>query len=470
MQLRFKALSLSFQILLFLIYSIIYQAEFILDKDVLYYFVIVQFAFNYLTNYIINKWLYNAYGMFLTLFFIFILSRILLDLLGLDSFPKTSFFSSYVYSDIVVLKILEILLLSLSFLNLGFILNSKNSISLRPQFQSSRLLKAASILFLILGFFPVVFKLISIVLVVFNHGYLVLFTSPELVDQPVIISIFSTFFSIGFILFHLSGGGKGSLVINSIFISLIIFELLVGKRGTVITQLLVLMWFFAVVYRNFFSIKSLVLIAIIIITLSQLVLMFRGGASLLLLQSFLHQQGVSVQVLGYVVDRNISERYVFKSTDVFRPVVQRVDRFTYKITGETYSLNPVERMNKYNNYSMVIANDVDSNKFQLGFGIGGSYLAELYLIWGLWGIVIMNFILGFFLARFEYIACRSRLSLAISVLILPSIIYLPRGYLLNFLNNSFSHLILILFVFGLYYLLKSKSKRREVIENSDVST
>ena len=432
-------------------------------SDYLKYLVIFQFFLCVFSNYLVNRWLYNVYGIFLILFFIFLLSRVFLDVVGLYAMEKTSFFSSYYFSEDVVCKTLYSLIVSLVSLNVGFLINSKDSIhyvmSSGKISRDPNYIKFGTIFFII-GAVPTVVKSVLTIYRVSKYGYLSLFVSPELFEIPIYISFFSLFFPIGFLMCHLGKmEGIKLTLITIIFISSEILELLVGKRGAVLTQIIILIWFFAFYYGKLIQPRKLIMFSLLLVLVSQFMLVFRGSKSLPieeLAPLFFYQQGVSVQVIGYMYRYDIADKDEFSPSDVFRPIYQNLDVFIGKFDQDAAPLGPEERMKKYNNYSMVISYEADPGKFSKGFGMGGTYIVEIILLFGYYALPIFNFFLGFFLARIESIVYGKRIRHIIAMMVLPNIIYISRGYIFDFVNTEMRPIMMFGIIMMILHLLQKK--------------
>ena len=92
--------------------------------------------------------------------------------------------------------------------------------------------------------------------------------------------------------------------------------------------------------------------------------------------------------------------------------------------------------------------------FRAGYGTGGSYIGEEYLMGGLAGVVVLSWLIGLGL---QYLCTLSRsvVTLYLVVLTLPEVLFMPRGSILDWasslLRNAIS--ILILWVGWKFYSL-----------------
>ena len=89
---------------------------------------------------------------------------------------------------------------------------------------------------------------------------------------------------------------------------------------------------------------------------------------------------------------------------------------------------------------------LDRNSFNLGHGTGGSYLAEAYVIGGIAGVVVISALIGFGL-HYLYRLSRNLLSLIVVALILPDVLIMPRGNLLDWLSVALKYTILIVILY-----------------------
>jgi len=73
--------------------------------------------------------------------------------------------------------------------------------------------------------------------------------------------------------------------------------------------------------------------------------------------------------------------------------------------------------------------------YQLGFGSGSAYVAEAYVLGGLWGVVVISLALGILLHAM-HLASRSPLGLFLVAMILPDVLWMARGGLLDWISAA----------------------------------
>jgi oligosaccharide repeat unit polymerase len=90
---------------------------------------------------------------------------------------------------------------------------------------------------------------------------------------------------------------------------------------------------------------------------------------------------------------------------------------------------------------------LNSNAFSLGHGTGGSYVGEAYVIGGLSGVAVISLLIGAGI-HLLYRLSANALSLFVVAMILPDVIMMPRGELLDWLSmllrNGISIVLLVL--------------------------
>jgi hypothetical protein len=90
--------------------------------------------------------------------------------------------------------------------------------------------------------------------------------------------------------------------------------------------------------------------------------------------------------------------------------------------------------------------------YQMGNGSGSTYLAEAYLAGGLWGVVLVSALLGALFHRMHRYS-RNPLGLFLVAMILPDLLLMPRGGLLDWASASLRvgiSLFLLLAGWGFY--------------------
>jgi hypothetical protein len=86
-------------------------------------------------------------------------------------------------------------------------------------------------------------------------------------------------------------------------------------------------------------------------------------------------------------------------------------------------------------FSDDVAMFLNPTAYQLGFGSGSAYLAEAYVVGGLWGVALISGLLGALLHGMHVYA-RNPLGLFLVAMILPDVLWMARGGLLDWVSAS----------------------------------
>ncbi len=143
---------------------------------------------------------------------------------------------------------------------------------------------------------------------------------------------------------------------------------------------------------------------------------------------FIAQQGLSLNVTELAI----------KYQNLFRP---NIGAYLFHDLWEMFLPTDISRYvpGGYLSWDMVVFLNPALSK--LGYGTGGSYLAEMYLLGGLGGVVVLSLLLGYGL-NFIYGCGRNAWGLIVVALILPDFLLMPRGDNLAWLSTLMRNAIL----------------------------
>ena len=105
---------------------------------------------------------------------------------------------------------------------------------------------------------------------------------------------------------------------------------------------------------------------------------------------------------------------------------------------------------------------LNPDAFSRGMGTGGSYLAEIYLLGGLGGVIVLSLLIGGGL-HFLYCLSRNMVSLFVVAMVMPEVILMPRGQLLDWLSvllRSAVSIVILVFCWLLYRTLTWQKQAR----------
>jgi hypothetical protein len=275
--------------------------------------------------------------------------------------------------------------------------------------------------------FPfVVYKNLQYFMFIRSHGgYLAIFTDSEGVANSAgsVVRIMSLIAYNAFILVYVMERRRKLLaVVTCLFLLTTVLELAIGLRGKVFLFLLTL-WF----VRNLKTGKGFRLITMGAVgVLGSIAAVAISGfremrsAAVLGPAQFLTVQGISLGVTEIAVEyRNL-----------FRP--HALTYMANEILGAFYPGSHFGQGQLFDNDLSVFLN---ADAYRLGFGTGSSYLAEAYLVGGIFAVVCASVLVGLGLRQLHTMG-KSFLGAVIVAILLPSVIYLPRAELLGPLSSA----------------------------------
>ena len=224
--------------------------------------------------------------------------------------------------------------------------------------------------------------------------------------------------------------------------------LLLGSRGGIFSLVLSLWYLAKVKSARRARLYSLALFGLGLVLAGSLIGSFRiadvessvfGGAS-----QFISGQGASLNVTEVAVAYrgHFASHIVSNLADELRSAFFPTDHTAY-VAGK--------------NFDADVSMFLNPSAYQLGSGSGSSYLAEAYLAGGLAGVVIISALLG---ALFHgmHVCTRSPFGLFLVAMILPDVLLMPRGGLLDWVSASLRVGISVLLLFAGWYLYQALAR------------
>jgi oligosaccharide repeat unit polymerase len=218
--------------------------------------------------------------------------------------------------------------------------------------------------------------------------------------------------------------------------------LLLGSRGGIFSLVLSLWYLAKAKTGRRAPLYSVALIGTGLVLAGSLIGSFRAGngESNVLdgASRFVAGQGVSLNVTEVAIDyrRRFAPHILANLVDELRSAFFPTDHTKY-IAGK--------------NFDADLSMFLNSTAYQMGSGSGSSYLAEAYLAGGLGGVVIISGLLGAFL-RGMHVYGRNSFGLFLVTMILPDVLLMPRGGLLDWVSASLrTGISVVLLLTGWYF-------------------
>lgn len=309
----------------------------------------------------------------------------------------------------------------------------------------------------------VAIKYIELFLYLKEYGYLSIYSSfysrlPNVIHQ--IANLYRISFFCLLALFP-----RKKLVVGSSLAFVIVSSLtmLSGARGTLMINLIVLFLYlfirdyFKIDEKPFFTKKNIIICLVCI----PILILIMNGINLLRYGNFSDKQGVmeSMQSFFYNMggsSKVISYSYVYNS-QLNHDFIYSLSPITNIFYPTSFSPNTVEMATLTNNFQYAISYLALDARYLAGEGIGGSYIAEIFVDFGFYGITIISCLYGLFLAKVPQMFKRGFIYGAIALLSISAIMWAPRGSALEFISAPFESKNIIIFVI-IYFIFIYKNE------------
>lgn len=407
--------------------------------------------------------------LFMGCFFIFLMGRQVVELIETGKVV-------YIFSNAISMHIIRTLYISLLSMLVGFYLvekyvkeckENKNikvlNYNITKEELKSKLQKYSKIIFFI-GWAINIILILEKAIYINEHSYLEYvksFTS----YIPYVIRIIANTRTIAFFIFIATMPNKKECKIPIILYLLeSIMVLFVGNRGNCIINILTIIFY--IVFRQFINkdekwVKKSYIIAICIA-----IPFIFAGLSLLVyireniqlesfnligqIERFFKSIGNSVNIIGYekLYENEIPKTGLYSLGNVIQYIVYN------PITNMIFNLNyPVYYTQEYAmsgaSFMHTISYFIDSEAYLNGHGYGSSYIAELYIDFKYWGVIVGNLFLGAYMAIFYKIYKKSYILSACLLLSYNIMLFIPRAefdYIITYVLNFTAILGMIIIV------------------------
>ncbi|MEW7314372.1 O-antigen polysaccharide polymerase Wzy [Buttiauxella gaviniae] len=180
-----------------------------------------------------------------------------------------------------------------------------------------------------------------------------------------------------------------------------------------------------------------------------------GDAEQSFVYNFLSQQGVSINVLGMAIKEE--KNTLLQPTVILAPIIEPIKVYIDKIVNNNIQIG---NSSQYAESSLSLSHKLsyieDRDAYLKGYGVGGSAIAELYLLGGTLGCFIGGFFTFIFILIIERIATMNLFFTLFAMGASAKMIYSPRGEYLSFLSLDRATLLLV-FISIIVLLLKNLS-------------
>ena len=390
---------------------------------------------------------------FLLSFFTFLLGRVLVQSITKDT-PEDLFNVYIDFKPSTEEFILKALLVSLFVVFIGYSFGKRVGYTKRKEVGNTtnyaeKLQKYSKWLV----YLTVIFDLIVTmdrVLYVWTNGYFNYYMSYE-PNLPYIVEKLSDFFVFAVFLYLATlPPKKEAKIIIFLYLFSAFIRFLIGARGAIIYPLFIVLiylfvrtkispedpWITPKAKRSIIIIAPLVCVAMAVVGLTRTGNSTEGLGIIDAIIAFFFKQGASYQIIGFVYDNanTMPPDQIYSIGKVFHifdgSIIGRILGIDHNIVPQT-----AEFALKGDELGSYVSYLYDETIYLNGGGYGSCYIAEAYADLNWPGIIIVNFIIGYILARIPYWMNNRIWLTTISFFILFSFIRAPRGSAFDFLGE-----------------------------------
>lgn len=383
--------------------------------------LLIIYIYTILTAKMYLSWL-NSYMIFLYTLFLFNFTRVFLDVIGHKTFGWATKFANYYFYYSIRNEILEIFILLLLFTHLGFAVSILNESELhqKVKLESKPFFTQTGIILFLISLPGITAKMLIQLRLILQVGYEAYYTGVlKTIDYPFFTKGSGTVMTIGFLIFLISIPSKKKFIsISSLYLLVKLIDSLKGARSVFLTQLLFIMWYYYKVYGTKIKIGTVIKLGAFTMIFSQILVSVRSKKVFSLdlingILDFLHSQGVSYLVLGYLVQ--------------FKSYIHESRTYPYILQGLFgFAPQSAETLKNTNSLADRLTYYLNPGAYLRGEGIGSNYIAEFYDLGYIW-LIIGSIILGYAVIKYEKSSAKSRYMLLLSAYFIPNLFYIPRG-------------------------------------------
>lgn len=393
--------------------------------------------------------LYNIYMIFIGMICVFLFNRIFLDIFSLYDFAQTHFLRKTHYSIPVQQEILIVFIISILFIHFGFLLSKRKYRVTEFSIKPSKIFYQLGVL-IFYTYIPILlYKFFIRINIVSKYGYTSYNTIANDFNYPWFTIGAETIFLMGFSLIIASAYKKSVKKYLLLYLVVGLVTSAVGVRSLFVVKFVYVFWIYYTVYNSKkIDVKYLMIIVASIVVFAQFMGSYRSSKEFKkdnVLMSFISQQGISMNVLGHMIDNKevfVRSGYPY----ILHPFV------TAFIPNQGQNKAYVD---KYNSLAPDLTYLLNPKAYLSGAGIASSFVPELYDL-GYIFMIVGLISLGYFVGIIEYLIFYKRIWLFLSPIIISQIIYMPRTNLFPY----FRQMIFFLIVFYIVQNLKTTNENR----------
>lgn len=284
----------------------------------------------------------------------------------------------------------------------------------------------------------------------FNHGYLSMYSSFRSIFPNIVYKLSNYFLSLTLISLVFCKEKKHKNTFLSFLVVYCILELLSGARFMIVYVALFILFYLIYNDHKILRNKKVIIYGLICIPIGIFMLSIfnnirkneRININIVSeLGSFFSLQGSSINVLTIA---KVNETYLSNSSYVFGKYIETNLNRINSIFNTNYVFN--KRIDLAFDVSTIV---LGSDMVEEGHGLGSSYLAEVYIDYGVIGIIVFSFLLGGIIGFMYGYSKTNIFALMFLFVSFQSIIQISRGTTFSFISNftSVFHWCIVLVIY-----------------------
>lgn len=392
---------------------------------------------------------YSFHFLFSVSFILFNSSRYILDFWGVINVREIIYFANYIMDSPAYIT-QSVCLLAFLCCILVFVNTDRRELTLFKYLNLTQAQKIALLLMFFLSMIFQVYKVNTLLSLGNGGGYIDFQRNYEsyITQVPAISRYFSYFFPISFFTILTSVRFKHSTfkLISLLYLIVLAYTTSLGGRALFFTSLLVLIWLYGRLYgKKTVTISWLLLMslgAIFLLGLGQLVVANRmgdaGPSISMVIPLILYDQGTSITIFSLM----------YKNMDIifsFDVLVEHLLRYFYMPIGGAFSALGFRA--DISSFVEILAKSIDPTSVEIGYGLGGNLMAELYLYFHFFSFFIFYGLLKLY-RKIGDISGGGYFYILVPIS-MQGILFSPRSYSFEFfieLGRSFIYVVVLVFI------------------------
>lgn len=432
--------------------------------EIYFLFVILQ---SYYIHYKIQDDWKNISNLFLFFFLFFLGSRFIFDLFSnqYDVCYFEFFLGRYVDVDIVNRSLLNLILAVCGY-NIGAICyniyNDRRYKYIDYLHLDSIVSKREIYVLLAIGVSFKLYYSYQVFQAMLTYGYLQLFLEGYEIDRNLLMMFLESFYEIAVFLI-ISKNGRLNMIEIGLVVFYTVLSLATGQRGFAMLSVVFILFYSYKLRRVKLKLSSIILIGLLLVSISEVVSAIRGGKEMDIVSmadtmlGFFYGQAISITVLVATIDY---DKYIdFSFLDLFGHIRYLLDYYWNILALQSFSHvdNLALQANVYKWYGQYISCLTNPRMFYNGYGLGSSYVGQMYAV-GKETMQVLGGVFVGFLVEFIYSALHSShlLKRFWAFHALTIVIFLPRANLFEFISMQW-HVYIVSALLYLYMRVKSSS-------------